>query len=86
MRVDPTNNTLLNTRTAVFGAPESLYSMILQSLFVGYMLRFDAGTVEAQLYASIDENKHTNRLFNQALKELPVKYPEFLTLWSAYVK
>lgn len=85
MKPDPTNNTLLNTRTKVFGAPESLYDMILQSLFTGYMLRFDAGTVEAQLAVAVDDNDYTRSLFNRAIKELASKYPELHAVWCSHV-
>lgn len=85
MRADPTNNTLLNTRTKVFGAPNNLYDLILQALFTGYMLRFDSSTVEAQLSVAVDENDYTRSLFNRAIKELPVKYPELHAVWSSHV-
>jgi hypothetical protein len=84
MRPDPTNNTLLNTRQKVFGTPTSISELMIQALFTGYMLRFDSNTVYDQLYVSIDDNNHTKRLFNSAVKVLSAEYPAMLAVWSKH--
>lgn len=80
--INPCDNTLLNTRTKVFGPAKGLM-FVVQALFVGYMLRFDGGTVQEQLDPAIyDKNEYDRALFKQALKTLPAEYPNLLKVWQ----